>query len=143
MVNEVRTRIQGAFHGCSGSTIYRLESGHVVQQNRYRYEYRYTYRPAARLFQDGSGYVLDVDGMSETISVARVSLVEDGPIVSDFSGFHRDAVFQFQNGRIWMPAEYKYHYHYAHRPHASVVDGVNGYELGVEGMDVTIRVRRG
>ncbi len=87
--------------------------------------------------------MLEVPGMSQPIPVVRVNLVEDGTIVSNFTGFFQDARFEFQNGRIWLPAEYKYCYHYAYRPPAIIVDGVNGLELAVEGMSETLRVRRG
>jgi hypothetical protein len=134
--------VENDFHGCTGSSIYLLSGGHAWQQNQYRYEYHYAYRPPARVTEDGGRYLLHVEGMSSPISVTRVSLVEDGPIVSDFRGFSGDAVFEFQSGRSYTPAEYKYNYHYAYRPHAVVVDGVNGLELAVDGMTDTLRVRR-
>ena len=119
-----------------------LSGGQVWQQSEYRYEYHYAYRPDARVTQEEGRCFLHVDGMSAPIPVTRVSLVEDGPIVSDFRGFSGDAVFTFQGGRSYAPAEYKYNYHYAYRPHALVVDGVNGLELIVDGMGDTLRVRR-
>jgi hypothetical protein len=80
--------------------------------------------------------------MDEPINVARVNVLEEGTIVSDFNGFSGDSRFQFQSGRIWEQAEYKYSYHYAYRPEAIIIDGVDGVILQVEGMSERVRVRR-
>jgi hypothetical protein len=42
------------------------------KQVHYKYVYRYSYRPAARIFSDGGRYMLAVDGMENTIEVRRV-----------------------------------------------------------------------
>jgi hypothetical protein len=80
--------------------------------------------------------------MEEPIEVIRVNVLEEGAITSDFKGFEGSSLFKFQSGRVWEQAEYKYSYHYAHRPQAIVVDGVNGTVLQVEGMSESVRVRR-
>lgn len=142
MMNTIESRIDGEFNGYDDGAVFRLANGQVWQQKRYKHKYRYKYRPHVRIYREGSDYMMAVDCMDEPIAVVKVSLLEDGPIVSDFRGFARDAQFQFQNGHVWVSAEYKYNYHYAHRPHATVVDGVNGVVLSVEGMSETLRVRR-
>ena len=137
-----RSKIANDFRGCNGDSIYRLVNGQIWQQTQYRYEYHYAYRPEARIVEEGGRYLLYVDGLSAPVAVRRVNAVEDGVITSEFDGFSKDAVFTFQSGHSWVPAEYKYVYHYAHRPHATVIDGKNGLELTVEGMSETLRVRR-
>jgi hypothetical protein len=67
--------------------------------------------------------------MNEPIEVVRANILEDGVIVSEFNGFDGSSRFGFASGYVWEQAEYKYSHHYAHRPHAIVVDGVNGIEL--------------
>ena len=137
------SKIASDFSGCSGSSIYQLVNGQMWQQSDYRYEYHYAYRPEARIVEENGRNLLFVEGLSAPVVVRRVSAVEDGVITSEFPGFSRDAVFTFQNGHRWVPAEYKHVYHYAHRPHATIIDGRNGFELMVEGMNETLRVRRG
>ena len=80
--------------------------------------------------------------MDEPISVVRVNVLEEGTIISEFNGFDGSSRFQFQSGRVWEQAEYKYSYHYAYRPEALVIDGVDGVVLQVEGMNEQVRVRR-
>lgn len=143
MTNTINSKIEGAFTGYNGGAVFRLANGQVWQQKRHKYKYRYKYRPSVRIILDGNEHMLHVDCMDEPVAVVRVSLAEDGPIVSDFNGYSQDARFVFQNGHVWVPAEFKYNYHYAHRPHAIVVNGINGTELSVEGMEENLRVRRG
>jgi hypothetical protein len=69
-------------------------------------------------------------------------VLEEGAIISDFNGFDGSARVQLDSGRVWEQAEYKYSYHYAYRPRAIIVDGVNGITLHVEGMNEGVRVRR-
>jgi hypothetical protein len=95
-----------------------------------------------RVYRDGSHYMMEVAVMDEPIEVVRADIVVEGPIVSEFSGFNQDMKFEFQNGQVWEQAQYKYSYHYAYRPHAIVVNGLNGQELHVDGMSETVRVRR-
>lgn len=81
--------------------------------------------------------------MDEPIEVVRVNIIEEGTIVSNFNGFDGSSRFEFQSGRVWQQAEYRYSYHYAYRPQALVVDGVNGTVLHVEGMSEQVGVRPG
>lgn len=142
MNQEIHSRIDGEFNGYHDSAIFKLANGQVWQQRRYRYRYRYAYRPEVRIYKEGGRYMMEVAVMDELIEVVQASLIVDGPIVSDFSGFNQDMKFEFQNGQIWEQAEYKYNYHYAYRPDAVIVDGINGHELHVDGMDESVRVRR-
>jgi hypothetical protein len=142
MSNEIRSCIEGEFNGFDEANVYRLENGKVYQQTAHHYHYHYAYRPRVRIFHNGSGVMLEVEGLQGAVPVAEVSCLEEGAIVSDFKGFEGESVFQFQNGHVWKQTEYKYDYHYAYRPEATVVDGINGPELHVEGMEETVRVRR-
>lgn len=134
--------VENEFSGCAGSSVFVLSGGSVWQQSQYHYEYHYAYRPPAKVTEEQGRFWLHVEGLSRPIPVIQVSVVDDGTIVSEFRGFSAEAVFTFQNGRSYVPAEHKYHYHYAHRPHALVIDGVNGLELSVDGVGETLRVRR-
>lgn len=141
-MSEIRSKIAGAFRGYRDSAIFRLTNGQVWQQRRYKYAYKYKYRPDVRIYQDGSSYMMEVDCMDEPVEVIRASIVAEGTIVSDFTGFNGNARFEFNNGSIWEQAEYKYEYHYAYRPEALIIDGKDGVVLSVEDMDETVAVRR-
>lgn len=142
MDTEIKCRIEGEFSGYAGGTIFRLTNGQAWQQSRHLYRYRYAYRPEARIFKADGKYMIEVSGMSEAVEVVQVQIVVEGTIVSDFNGFNQDMRFEFSNGQIWQQAEYKYNYHYAYRPQAIVVDGINGTELQVDGMSESVTVRR-
>jgi hypothetical protein len=143
-MNEVIvSQIDGQFTGFHGDAIFKLANGQVWQQRRYRYRYKYAYRPSVKIYRGESGrWMMDVDVMSDSIEVVRVNIIENGAIASEFHGFDGHSIFKFDNGRIWEQSEYKYSYHYAYRPNALVVEGINGTELHVDGMSETIKVRQ-
>lgn len=141
-MSEIRGQLEGAFHGFDDGAIFRLTNGQAWQQRRYKYKYKYKYRPKVRIYQEQSRWFMEFDCMNEPIEVVHVDILEEGAIVSDFNGFDGSSRFEFQSGRVWEQAEYKYSYHYAYRPHAIVVEGVDGIVLQVEGMSDQVRVRR-
>jgi hypothetical protein len=138
-MSDVRSQLVGAFTGYNDGAIFRLANGQTWQQRRYKYKYQY--RPQVRIYQDQNRWLAEFDCMDEPIEVVRVHVVEEGTIVSDFNGFDGNSRFEFESGRVWAQAEYRYSYHYAFRPRALVVDGVNGVVLQVEGMSEYVRVR--
>lgn len=141
-MNEVAGQIEGEFTGYDDGAVFQLTNGQVWQQSRYKYKYKYKYRPRVRIYLEQGRWLMSVDCMDEPVEVTQVNLLEDGTIVSDFKGFDGNSRFEFQNGHVWEQAEYKYSYHYSYRPHAIVVDGVNGITLHVDGMSDSVRVRR-
>ena len=141
-MSEIRSQLEGAFSGYHGGAVFRLTNGQVWQQRRYKYEYKYKYRPKVRVYEDQGRRMMEFDCMDEPIEVVRANVVEEGAIVSDFNGFDGSSRFQFENGRVWEQAEYKYSYHYAYRPQAIIVDGLDGLVLQVEGMNELVRVRQ-
>ena len=141
-MTEIVSRLQGTFTGYNSGMIFRLSNGQVWQQARYKYKYKYKYRPRVRVYKDGGRWFLHPDCMSDAIEVKQISVVAEGAVVSDFSGFSGESVFELENGSRWKQDEYKYNYHYAYRPHATVVSGVSGIEIHIEGMGDTVRVSR-
>lgn len=142
MTSTITSQIDGEFSGFSGDTIFKLQNGQVWQQSQYHYHYAYSYRPAVKIFSNNGRYEIQVAGVSLRIPVVPISVLVDGTIVSEFNGFDGQSVFQFDNGQIWQQSEYKYDYHYAYRPSAMIVDGINGTTLHVDGMSDTVTVRR-
>jgi hypothetical protein len=144
MTQQITSQIDGEFIGFNDNAIFKLINGQVWQQTRYKYKYHYAYCPHVRIYPSNSGsFLMEVDGVDETVEVTQVSIVTEGHIVSNFKGYSHGEQFEFQNGQIWIQAENKHMYHNAHRPRAYVVDGIDGFQLQVEGMDEPVRVRRG
>ncbi|KRA61449.1 hypothetical protein ASD79_04815 [Caulobacter sp. Root655] len=142
MSRQVDSWIEGDFNGYDYGAIFRLDNGLVLQQASAAYVYVYAYRPRATVYWNGQQLMLQVQGMPSGVPIIQVDTLDEGVIVSDFKGFQGQSLFQFQNGHVWQQAEYKYSYQYAYRPEAIVIDGVDGPQLQVEGMDEPVRVRR-
>lgn len=70
VINIIESRIDGEFSGWAGESVYRLTNGQQWQQASYKYQYRYSYMPAAVIFQARSGYKMLVAGT--TANVRRV-----------------------------------------------------------------------
>jgi hypothetical protein len=140
-MSEIFGQLAGAFTGYNGGAIFHLTNGQTWQQRHYKYKYKYKYRPKVRVYQNQNRWFAEFDCMDEPIEVVRVHILEEGAIVSEFDGFDGNSRFEFENGRVWEQAEYKYSYHYAHRPHAMVINGVNGVVLHVDGMSEHVQVR--
>lgn len=67
----------------------------------------------------------------------------EGPLKGTFNGFKdTNTIFEFQNGRKWKQAVYKYQYHYASSPRAKVVQEGGRYILYVDGMGGSVEVRQ-
>lgn len=139
---DIRSRVEGEFSGFDDDAIFRLSNGQVWQQAIYKYHYYYAYQPHVTIRRNGSGYIMEVPSMRDSVAVVPIDVVTEGVIVSEFRGFSGNSKFQFNNGQVWEQAEYKYAYCYAYRPEAIVVNGINGLVLRVEGMEEQVRVRR-
>lgn len=138
----MNTQIEGSFEGWDDGAVFRLTNGQAYQQRHYQYRYHYAYRPLANITVEGGRTFLAVAGMGDPIEVVGVNIIWEGQIVSDFSGFDGSSEFELSNGQVWKQSAYKYAYHYAHRPQAMIIDGMNGVELIVEGMSERTQVRR-
>ena len=69
----IETQIDGEFHGWDGETIFKLANGQIWQQAEYDYEYEYDYRPDVMIYKSGSGYKMQVKGMTKTVAVKRIT----------------------------------------------------------------------
>ncbi len=135
-------QIDGAFSGFAGETVVRLTNGQAWQQSQYLYFYHYDFMPAAALFDRGGQAYLRVSGVPHDVPVVAVSILQEGAIVSEFSGFRQGATFQFENGAVWQQVGGGFSYHYAYRPSAFVFEGLSGTQISVEDMDDNVTVRR-
>jgi len=57
----MESRIAGAFTGWQGESEYELINGQVWKQARYRYEYKYFYRPEVLIYDAAAGKLMDVE----------------------------------------------------------------------------------
>ncbi len=64
--------IEGECEGFDGDRVFDLVNGQKWQQAVYRYKYRYRYRPSVRIWRDGSGDYIEIEGMDELVRVRRV-----------------------------------------------------------------------
>ena len=64
----VESKINGAFKGWEGDTIYELVNGQVWQQSHYKY--KYAYMPRVLVYNPGGGYIMKVKGT--TAKVRRI-----------------------------------------------------------------------
>ena len=143
MNRQIVSQIEDEFSGYTDNAIFRLTNGQVWQQTRYKYAYHYAYRPHIRITLTNAGiYILEVDGMRESVEVAQISLVAQGRIDSDFRGYNHQAVFRLQNGQTWKQVESHYKYHYTHTPQAYIINRLNGLQMSVAGLDELVKVRR-
>lgn len=66
----------------------------------------------------------------------------ESQIEGEFSDWEGETVFVLTNGQIWQQASYDYTYHYAYRPEVLIYAVTGGWEMKVEDMDETVRVKR-
>lgn len=67
----------------------------------------------------------------------------EGIIKGSFKGFrNRNTTFEFTDRSVWRQNEYKYCYHYAYRPRASVLNENGRLYLKVDGMSEQVEVKR-
>lgn len=69
-----KSRISGKFTGWKSGKVFKLETGQYWKQTKSKYKYKYKYRPKAVIWKDGSKYFLEVEGMTDKISVRKTSL---------------------------------------------------------------------
>jgi hypothetical protein len=138
----VETCIDGEFTGWSGDTAFELCNGQVWIQASYAYLYHYAYRPAVTIVSTNQGYRFFVEGVSDSILVARVTDFIRTCIDGDFEGWEGETIFVLCNGQVWQQASYDYTYHYAYRPDVLIYQTGSGYRMKVEGVQKSIRVIR-
>jgi hypothetical protein len=67
--NAYEGYIEGEFNGWEGTSVYKLDDGHVIQQTEYRYEYHYAYHPKILITGGNGGYKAWVEGTSEAVGI--------------------------------------------------------------------------
>jgi hypothetical protein len=68
----IETQIDGDFNGWDGETVVKLMNGQVWQQSEYYYHYHYAYNPKVFIFQSGSVWKMQVNGVPKPVGVQRL-----------------------------------------------------------------------
>ena len=66
-------------------------------------------------------------------------VIYQGKIDGDFEGFDDEILFKMRNGTYWLQAQYKYWYHYAYSPDATITEENGRYILNVAGNSIPVR----
>ena len=65
--------LKGTFKGFKNrDTIFIFTNGSKWQQNEYKYHYHYAYQPHAKVIEKPGYFVLEVDGMNDSVKVSRI-----------------------------------------------------------------------
>ena len=68
-------------------------------------------------------------------------VIQVGKLKGPFRGFSRiNTRFTFDNGKVWLQADSKYYYFYAHSPRARVVYDNEAYILEIDGTEETVQI---
>jgi hypothetical protein len=68
----LESRIQGAFEGWKGHSVYTLTNGQTWAQSKYKYKYKYKYRPHVVVYRASSGYKMRVAGTAAFVRRVRL-----------------------------------------------------------------------
>lgn len=69
---ECEGTLDGAVSGWTGQTVFSFINGQRWKQASYSYRYFYRYRPQAKVFGNGNGFFLKIDGIDEKLPVKRL-----------------------------------------------------------------------
>ena len=65
--------LKGTFKGFKNrESIFIFTNGSKWQQDEYKYHYYYAYRPHVKVIKKPGYYVLEVDGMNDSVKVSRI-----------------------------------------------------------------------
>lgn len=76
------------------------------------------------------------------IGIYNTNTVIESRIENAFNGFNQYAIFELSNGQVWIQTQYKYSYHYAYRPEATIYRANARYYIMVDGMNDTVEVQQ-
>jgi hypothetical protein len=66
-------------------------------------------------------------------------VIYEGSIDGEFEGFDDEVLFKMANGTYWIQDQYKYWYHYAYNPEATITEESGRFILSVTGNSIPIR----
>jgi len=66
-------------------------------------------------------------------------VIYKGRMDGEFQGFNDEVIFKMTNGTYWIQNQYKYWYHYAYSPQATITDESRSFILSVAENSVQVR----
>jgi hypothetical protein len=135
----LKSKVNGDFKGFDNEELFSLANRQYWIQTIRKYWYYRVFQPSVSIYKyNGTKYLL-VDGQPEFVSVEQVTDVLEDIIVSEFTGWTGDTIFELNNGQIWQQDEYSYSYHHAFRPTALIYNVGLGYKMIVEGEGIRVK----
>lgn len=135
----LKSKINGDFKGFDTDALFPLANRQYWIQTIRKYWYYKSFQPPISIYKYGETDYFLVDGQSEFVSVEQVTDVLEDIIVSEFTGWTGDTIFELNNGQIWQQDEYSYRYHHAFRPTALIYNVGPGYKMIVEGEGIRVK----
>ena len=135
----VKSKIRGNFKGFDNEILFPLVNQQYWVQTMRKYWYFKAESPSVSIYKYRDSNYLVVDGKAEFVSVEQITDVIEDTIVSEFTGWSGDTVFELNNGQVWEQDEYSYRYHHAFRPTAIIYYAGWGYRMIVEGEAIRVR----
>ena len=68
----IESRIDDDFEGYDYGNIYKLRNGQIWEQTSSHYRYRYKYAPEVIIYKRNGSYLMQVDGLDDSVSVVRL-----------------------------------------------------------------------
>jgi hypothetical protein len=138
----VQSKIDGAFTGWDGDSVYKLLNGQWWHQTEYKYIYDYAFNPNIEIFRTARGYEMKVEGVQGSVLVEELKEVIESKIYGQFKGWNNDSIYKLWNGQAWQQAELKLSLSLSLSPDVIIYRTEKGYKMKVEGLDSTVLVRR-
>lgn len=136
----IESRIDGAFEGWQGETVFKLTNGQYWQQVSFGYVYHCAFGPAVRIVGDGASHRLFVDAFEPSIEVRLIDVVVDTSFAGECTGWDGETGFELANGERWRQVDDALAYHYAHRPRAIIYREASELRMFVDGVGSTVAV---
>lgn len=135
----LKSKVTGDFKGFDNEVLFSLANRQYWIQTIRKYWYYRALQPSVSIYKYNETKYLLIDGQSEFVPVEQITDVLEDIIVSEFSGWTGDTVFELNNGQIWQQDEYSYRYHHAYRPTALIYGVGLGYKMLVEGEGIRVK----
>lgn len=130
-------KLANAFYGFDEDAVFKMTNGTYWIQKKYKYWYRYSYRPDVEIVYENGKYMLYVLGNS--IEVKQIFDVIESVIDGEFNGWDGESSYKLDNGQVWKQCQYKYEYCYAYRPEVLIYDANGSYVMEVDGTKAYVK----
>lgn len=134
-----KTQLKNSFKGFKKDRLFSFKNNEHWIQKEHKYWYHYAHKPYVTIYEYSGKYYLTIDGQNEAVEIKKITDYQELTIVSDFSGWKGDTIFEMDNGQIWKQDEYDYDYNYSYRPTAIIYSDGWNYRMIVEGNSIQVK----